>query len=661
VKCREKRLGVASECRMSAGTVYEFGEFVLDPARRSLLRRDGSEAVISAKAFDALLCLVEHAGEVVPRAALAQALWPTTIVEDNNLSQTVAALRRALGDDSEKPRYVVTVPRRGYQLVAAVRARESASAPSSSSARSLPSAERPRGRAALWLTVGCAAAVVFTTGAWLVTKNPTAGTGAVEHAVLPRSVAVLPCQNLSPRSEDDYFAAGIHEEVLDHLARIRDVNVIASTSVQRYAGGTTPIPTIAAELNVGAVVECSVRFAADRVRVSARLIDGRTGGETWSDVYDAPFGDVFAIQDEIATMIAAALESTLPRQQNPVAPPTESVAAYAAYLKAISLYRTNGGIGVGVAKPVRAAILSLLSQALALDPNFSAALAWRGNVNVDALLFDAWDEAERDIRVAELMGAVEGDARRALELDTQQGMAHVVLARLDMYRWRLAEARAMLDRALALAPNDSVVAHYSAMIDLLRGEPASAVQAARRALVLDPKNPAPYGPLAMGLRALGDIDGSIGAYETMVDVAPTAAIGYVSLARTLTARGDDARILQTLGVAEQFLAELRSFRLDAAMSYAHLGAHADAARLVDDFMQRTEGQRLDPSLAAMAALAVGDYERAAAAVRAAIAARASGMDPVPLEQIRQNTWSDPALDSAEWRELRAALAYRAFE
>ncbi len=476
--------------------------------------------------------------------------------------------------------------------------------------------------------------------------------------MLPRSVAVLPCQNLSPRAEDEYFAAGMHEEVLDHLARIRDVNVIASTSVQRYAGGGAPIPTIAADLNVGAVVECSVRYAADRVRVSVRLIDGATAGEVWSDSYDTPLGDVFAVQDEIATKIATALESTLSGQPAPVAPSTASMPAYAAYLKAISLYRTNGGIGVGVPASVRATIVELLSEALALDPDFGTALAWRGNVNTDSMLFDAWNEGERDARVAELMGSIEADARRALELDPEHGMAHVVLARLDMYRWRLADARAVLDRGLAVAPNDSVVAHYSAMIDLLRGDAAAAVRSARRAFELDPKNPAPYGPLGMALRALGDVDGAVAANEDMVAVAPTAAIGYVNLAHNLTARGDHARVLQTLQVAEQFLGELRSFRLDAAVSYAYWVRATDAARLVDDFMRRAEGKHLDPALEAMAALALGEHDRAARALRTAIANRASGMDPVPLEKIRQNTWSDPVLDGPEWRQLRAALAYR---
>jgi TolB-like protein/DNA-binding winged helix-turn-helix (wHTH) protein len=643
--------------RMSATKVYQFGDFLLDPAQRSLLR-GGAPVPINAKAFDALVCLVAHAGEVVSRAALAEMLWPTTVVEDNNLSQTIAALRRALADDPEQPRYVVTVPRRGYQLVAAVQAREREAVETPAAQHVIMASVRSR----VWpWAAGLAVvlAVALVAAVRVGGDRSTAGGRVLERAVLPRSVAVLPCQNLSPRSDDEYFAAGMHEEVLDHLARIRDLNVIASTSVQRYAASGMPIPTIAAELNVGAVVECSVRYAAGRVRVSARLIDGTTGGEVWSDAFDTALGDVFAVQAEIASSIATALEPALSGRRDFAAQPTQSVPAYAAYLRAISLYRANGGIGVGVPASTRATINGFLTEALTLDPDFGSALVWRANVNVDSLLFDSWREAERDARVAELMRSIEADARRALELDPQLGMARVVLGRLDIYRWRLAEARAMLDSALAIAPNDSVVAHYSAMVDLLRGDAASAARFARRALDLDPKNPAPYGPLAMALRALQDIDGAIAAYEAMIEVAPTAAIGYVSLARTLTARGEHARIVQTLRVAEQFLGELRSFRLDAAMSYARVGATADAARLVGDFMRRGEGHRLDPNLEAMAALALGEHERAAGALRAAIAARPSGMDPITLEQIRQNTWSDPELETAEWRELRDALAYHA--
>jgi predicted Zn-dependent protease len=255
------------------------------------------------------------------------------------------------------------------------------------------------------------------------------------------------------------------------------------------------------------------------------------------------------------------------------------------------------------------------------------------------------------------MSSIEADAQRATELDVAQGVALVALARLNIYRWRFDESRVLLDRALERSPNDSVVHHYSAMIDLLRNQPASAVRAARRALELDPRNPAPHGPLSMALRALGEVEAAAAVYQAMIDVAPTAATGYVGLARTLTAQGDDAKILQTLEVAEQFLEDVRSFRLDAALTYARVGAPDDAERLVAEFVRRNAGSHIDPGLAAMAALAFGDYDRAYAELRTAIATRTSGMDQVPLEQLRQNTWSDPVLDEPAWRELRAALAY----
>jgi tetratricopeptide (TPR) repeat protein len=177
-------------------------------------------------------------------------------------------------------------------------------------------------------------------------------------------------------------------------------------------------------------------------------------------------------------------------------------------------------------------------------------------------------------------------------------------------------------------------------------------------LELDPKNPAPYAPLSMALRALGDFDGAAATFRAMIDLAPTAAIGYVGLARTLTGRGDDVEVVRTLAVAEQFMGELRSFRLDAALSYANAGRQDDAARPVAEFMAQSAGYRIDPALAAMAALALGNYEQARTDLAAAVTARATGVDPLPLEQIRRNTWSNPVLDEPEWQQLRASLAWR---
>lgn len=584
--------------------VYEFGEFRLDPARRLLARANGDPVPITAKPFDALVYLIQRAGSVVPRRDLAQALWPSTVVEDNNLSQTVLALRRALGDTQEAPRFVATVPRRGYQFVAAVR--------------------RTRVRP------------------------------------LPGSIAVLPFENLSPLDEHAYFAAGMHDEVLSRLARIRGLDVKGRTSMLRYANGTTPFETIVRELGAAAVLEGSVRYAAERVRVSVRLLDGETGSELWSEIYDETLGDVFAIQADIAARIAAELAAELTPAERSViaAPQTESLEAYALFLQALALYRARGGIGVGMPTEARSALDGLLGEALSLDPDFSAALGWRAHVALDSLLFDPLPAAEWERRRAASIERIEHDACRALELDPAQGMAHVALARLDMCCGRLDDSLARLERAHKLRPSDSVVLHYTAMVSVLLDDDAAAVRAARRALELDPRNPAPYTPLVIGLRALGEHARAVEAARAMIELAPSAPIGYIALARAEADGGDSTRILEALRLAERcFDDSTRNFRADAALSYARAGAQADAERSIRAFERANAGCRIEPGLAAMARLALRDYAGARSILEHAIAEREAGMDPIPFLLIRRNTWADPVLEEPEWRELRARFGY----
>lgn len=255
---------------------------------------------------------------------------------------------------------------------------------------------------------------------------------------------------------------------------------------------------------------------------------------------------------------------------------------------------------------------------------------------------------------------IEGDAALAAELDPCQSMAHVTLARLAMYRWRLDESLARLERARELRPSDSVVLHYTAMIETLLDRHEAAVRTARRALDLDPFNPAPYTPLVLGLRALGDHAGARAAARAAIERVPSAPIGYIHLARTETTGGDPARILEALRIAERFFDDTtRNFRVDAALSYARAGSRSDAERSIREFERASVGRRIEPGLAAMAALALGRYARARELLEQAIAARAGGMDPIPLLLIRRNTWSDPILEQPEWRALRARLGYDA--
>jgi TolB-like protein len=174
---------------------------------------------------------------------------------------------------------------------------------------------------------------------------------------LRNSVAVLPLENLSPNPDDGYFAAGIHEEILNCLTKIKDLSVIARTSVKKYRDTDKSIAEIAAELGVGTVMEGSVRYAGDRVRVTAQLIDAATQDHLWSEVYERDLADVFAIQADIAAKIAAALEAefSVAEREGIEKLPTSSPTAYALYLRALAIIQEQGGWSAGLWSCVRAA------------------------------------------------------------------------------------------------------------------------------------------------------------------------------------------------------------------------------------------------------------------------------------------------------------------
>ena len=343
--------------------VYEFEGIRLDPRRRSLSRQDGESIPVTAKVFDALLYLVEHAGEPVSRSALIEALWPTTIVEENSLNQTIWALRRAVGDDGNGQRLIVTLPGRGYQFVADVRTVFNDPPREQTSAELLPGAEatdRRRRLLPIALAAG-AAAVALGAVVWHFARSD-------QHRVAPaKSVAVLPCADSSADAQND-LALGVHEELVEQLAKA-DFQVKARAAVMPYLESRRPIAEIARELDVRAVVECSVRHADGRVSVTVALADAGTGGTLWQESYDRDFADIFAIQSDVALNVAKALEAKLSPHQIAVLEdiPSRSARAIEFYYSA----RRYEDLGV-INWPTAAA---QYGRAVEEDPKFARAFA----------------------------------------------------------------------------------------------------------------------------------------------------------------------------------------------------------------------------------------------------------------------------------------------
>lgn len=232
---------------------YRFADLDLDLGRRCVAR--GNEVLALGRlSYEFLRVLVAAAPDVVTHEQLIDAVWGGRIVSPETVTQRVKLLRGGLSDDAARPRYIGLARGVGYRLV--------------------PPVEMQLTR---------------------VSQE--------------RRLAVLPFESFSREPEDRFFAAGVHEEILSLLAQVAELQVTARTSVLRYADTTQPIPEIASELGVGSVIEGSVRYAGERVRITAQLIDGGTGAHLWAEVYDSDRRDVFAVQSEVAGRIVAALRA----------------------------------------------------------------------------------------------------------------------------------------------------------------------------------------------------------------------------------------------------------------------------------------------------------------------------------------------------------------
>jgi len=442
--------------------VYEFEGYRLDPVRRVLVRLDGSRVSLKPKAFDTLLYLVEHRGELVTKERLLQAVWPAVVVEENTLNKNISTLRHVLGERRGDHRFIVTEPGRGYRFVAKVTERppDSPSAeavadeplPSNAAAAGTapagnrdacspadgvrrPAVPRIRSRrVALGLSLAALAAFVV---AVVVANGPAVDPRS---RVLPNSVAVIPFTNLSPNEEDRFLALGMHQEVINQLAKIGDVTVISRSTMMQYGSGTKSLREIAAEQNVASVLEASVRRAGDRIRFAVQLVDAETDMLLWSETYDATadVANLFAMQTSIATNVAEALRARLSQRERTrlARVPTRSSAAYGHYLAALAAdHSSSGGASARAVEELR--------EAVALDPSF--ALAWANLAYVLAVA-PTW----RPDRAADYQDEALDAARKGLELESDLPEAHHALAVVHLVRGDWSEAGDAYRRALDL-------------------------------------------------------------------------------------------------------------------------------------------------------------------------------------------------------------------
>jgi TolB-like protein/DNA-binding winged helix-turn-helix (wHTH) protein len=407
---------------------YRFDDLTLDVGQCRVWR--GAQPIqLSKLTFELLRVLVEAAPNLVTHDQLAQHVWGTRrVVTPENLSQRLMMLRQAIGDPADRPRYIEGVRGLGYRLIPAVAAeneRVAGDATATVATNPAPAAseEPAHSRAFARRTVGYAAAAIVLAlgvglGAFFVQQNPLLvrlGWAPVG----PHSVAVIPFANLSPSEEDQYFAFGLHQEVINQLVKVSDLTVISRTTMMRYADGSKTPREIASDLDVETVLEGSVRRAGDTVRVAVQLVDPSTDTNLWSATYDgdlANVANIFAIQANIATNVSSALAARLSLQEQSrlAKVPTTSGAAYGHYLAALAADQSSSPEG-------SARALEELRQAVAIDPQF--ALAW-ATLSYTLSVAPTW----RPDRTREYQSEAIETALRALALEPELAEAHKALS-----------------------------------------------------------------------------------------------------------------------------------------------------------------------------------------------------------------------------------------
>jgi TolB-like protein/DNA-binding winged helix-turn-helix (wHTH) protein/Tfp pilus assembly protein PilF len=606
--------------------LFAFGPFRLDPTRR-VLSRDGIPLKLPARLFDALLYLVENAGRLVEKDELLAAVWPGRIVEEGNLSQAISALRKVLHCEGEAAPMIVTVAGRGYRLAVQVRLESGASAFTLSPAELLVAAPARPATPEFWRpyrkALGVAAlAATAACGVWLAARhNPPAPYDSAAFDPPPHSVAVLPFDNMSGDPGQAYFSDGLSEELINALSRVSGLQVAARMSSFSFKGTPATIGDIARRLNVGTVLEGSVRRQGARLRITAQLINARTGFQYWSRSYDRGQDDRLAVQADIASAVARSLQVTLLGEDTDKLRlgGTASAAAFDSYLRGMKLLRSGENKGFDAA-------LAAFDQAVAADPGFARAYGGRAVALCNIALSTVSSDAAVVHRIFEQALA---SADRAVALAPDLAGAHAARAVvLDNGFLNPAAAEAEAARAVALEPGNAGVQGSFAQVALDVGRVDEGVAAAQRATSLDPLRPDAWDNLAYVLFEARRYDEAMGAMQHVTAlIGSTPARSYNIIARMDLAKRDGAAAVRdcALGSVEEqdkclamafhdtsqidqamaHLAKYRAANGDAgafgfAEIYAHWGQPADAVHwLQSAFAQKDptlEQMRADPLL-----------------------------------------------------------------
>lgn len=621
--------------------VYEFGPFRIDAVKRLLLR-DGSPVHIAPKAFDTLLILVERNKLVVEKDELIRTLWPDSFVEEINLPVHISALRKALGDNKDEHRYIVTIPRRGYSFVAEVNQPEDEQSHSSDHIITagtdagesalqidsvkdvvpdvMPDSRRWKSFSAIASFAALIMAVAFFYFSFTGKSNQSTA------ATTPRSIAVLPFKILGSDG-DQYLGAGIADALITKLSNVKQIAVRPTSAVLKYEDLQRDELVAGRELEVDLLLSGVIQKVGSEIRVTVQLVRVADGIPIWAGQFDQNFTDHFTIQDTIARKVAEAMMLRLTENESKQLAKqyTQNTKAYQLYLQ--GRYYWNKRTAQGLEKAVEH-----FKRAVEIDPEF--ALAFAGLADCYILISDYGQ-----VRPKDSYPQAKAAATRALQMDDSLAEAHTSLASVHLfYDWDFAGAEREFLRAIELDPNHPTTDHWYSWCLIVKGRLMESRTKIDRALELDPASLAINTALGKHFHYARQYEEALEQYGKVLDMDPNYVPALHNIGLTYAHIG---RYEEAIAVLKKAAALSQSSSAALAHVYAVSGKAAEARKILAELEALSKRSFVSPFRIAMVYAGLGKKDQAFEWLEKAFEERDKWLIFLKLEPIFDRLHPDP--------------------
>lgn len=612
---------------MSAATaeICQFHGYGLDLVRRQLLDPQGAPVALMPKAVETLVHLVLHSGQTVSKDELLRAVWPNAVVEENNLTQNISALRKAFGEKQGEHRFIVTIPGQGYRFVAPVSWVSRTVAPDP---KAVPvEAPPPRGR---WPLIGAAAAVLIVIVITAAAVWRWTSVGRQAASAYPQTIAILSFKPVVADARNEAMELGMADSLIMELSRSPHLIVRPLNATRRFAALDQDPLEAGRQLEVEAVVEGTLQIADNRVRASARLLRVADGRQLWAGKFDEQFSSIFQVQDAIAQRVAGALQIELnPQPQRQ----TENVRAYELYMRG-RLHQMR------LVMPEVLRGIEYFEQATAEDPSF--ALPYAGTADAMRSLV-----LSNDAPPAEIAPRAKVAASRAIELAPDLPEANYARGLVALwFEWDWPAAEKYLTRAVTLAPNNAEAHIFLAHLYSNLGRKQEALTHARRARELNPISPLIGALEGMFLSDQGESEAAVRRLEEVVTLDPGFWLSHHLLANALIDAGKYEASLVESAEAKR-LSPLQTLSdTFSAIALARLGRKDEARAILKSLSAMAQRIYVPPSHLAMIETALGDRDKAFAHLDAALSVRDARLVLLNIDPKWNDLRADPRFQAA---------------